>query len=89
MPRSVSLAAIQPPIPGPGIHPGRTVEIALDLLDRAAGDGADIACLPEYLNVIGRPDEEWLDPPPADELIARQFIRQDRRPETCGGLLER
>ena len=51
----------------------RMVEEGLELLDQAGREGADIACLPECFNLLGRPDPDWLDPPPSGEepLCAR------------------
>ncbi|HEX5502341.1 MAG TPA: carbon-nitrogen hydrolase family protein [Thermomicrobiales bacterium] len=37
----------------------RNIEVALDLIDRAAGAGADLAVLPEYVDFLG-PDEPAL-----------------------------
>lgn len=50
MSRPVTLATCQPPMPGPHRPAGEVEESALDLLDQAGQLGADLACLPEYLN---------------------------------------
>ncbi|NSW55115.1 MAG: carbon-nitrogen hydrolase family protein [Armatimonadetes bacterium] len=50
MGRPVTLATCQPPMPGPGHPPPEVEQAALDLLDEAGRLGADLTCLPEYLN---------------------------------------
>lgn len=69
MSRNLLLATVQPPAPGGEVDHRRTVAIALELLERAGGSGADVVCLPEYLNVLGCDDGIWSNPPPIAELL--------------------
>lgn len=57
--RTVHIAAIQPPAPGPHASRDDIVSLGLKLLEGAGRRGADIACLPEYFTVIGLPEDEW------------------------------
>jgi len=68
MSRIVTLATCQPPLPAEGRGADEVLIASLDLLREAAERGADIACLPEYLNMIG-------------ELPAQAAERIDRAPE--------
>ena len=69
MPRILDLAVLQPPAPDGKTDFRRLQRTALELLAEAGNRGADIACLPEYLNIMGRLDSDWLNPPPAAELL--------------------
>jgi predicted amidohydrolase len=53
MSRDITIAVVQP-ASGPG-----AVEAGLRLLEEAATRGADIACLPEYFNLLGEPLASW------------------------------
>ena len=72
MPRNVHLAAIQPPAPCGTTDHQRVVQTGLRLLDQAGQSNADIACLPEYFNVIGLEDHAWqtLSPTASQALLA-------------------
>ena len=69
MSRILDLAVLQPPAPGGEIASQQLRRTALARLEEAGTRGADIACLPEFLNVMGRPDGDWLNLPPAAELL--------------------
>ena len=58
MARIVRLATCQPPAPRAGIDGDAVVERALELLKEGGQQGADICCLPECLNVMGRQDAD-------------------------------
>ena len=48
---------------------------AVRLLDEAGRCGADVACLPEYLNVLGCPDQAWFEPlVDDDERLRAQIV---------------
>ena len=53
MSRIVTLATCQPPQPTARRGCDQILDASLDLLREAADRGADVACLPEYLNVYG------------------------------------
>ncbi len=53
MPRPIRIATCQPPAPKPGLAADAIEARALELLEQAACEGADICCLPECLNVMG------------------------------------
>jgi len=58
MSRMVKIATVQPPAPVEGSTPDSIQERAMELLEQAAHDRADIICLPEYLNCMAcGPDE--------------------------------
>ena len=67
MSREVHIAVVQPPAVGPQVSHQMMRDSALSLLDCAGKVGADIICLPEYLNAMGQQDEMWQDPPTADQ----------------------
>lgn len=52
MSQTVKIATVQPPAVTDDATPDSIVERALELLHQAAADGADIICLPEYLNAM-------------------------------------
>ncbi|MBN2210772.1 MAG: carbon-nitrogen hydrolase family protein [Sedimentisphaerales bacterium] len=52
MSRLIKIATVQPPAALEGQTADSIENQALDLLEQAAGDGADIVCLPEYLNCM-------------------------------------
>ncbi len=54
MSRTVTLATCQPPMPAKGRDVDAVVATAFDQLREAADRGATIACIPEYLNIIGQ-----------------------------------
>ena len=53
MRREVHIAVVQPPAVGPQVSHQMMRDSALSLLDCAGKVGADIICLPEYLNAMG------------------------------------
>ena len=53
MSRQVTISTVQPPAPVDGARPDETQSGALVLLEDAATRGADIVCLPEWLNAMG------------------------------------
>ena len=67
MRRDVHLAVVQPPAVGPTVSHDVMRDSALSLLNRAGDAGADIICLPEYLNAMGQDDAFWQAPPPAHQ----------------------
>ena len=70
MARRATIATCQPPRPGSGRDTDAVIAAAIDLVREAAGRGADIACLPEYLNVSGEEPESALERAKnADELV--------------------
>jgi predicted amidohydrolase len=67
MSRPVRLAVVQPPAVSDSLSHESMRVAALDLLDRAGAEGADLVCLPEYVNAMGRDDDFWAAPPSADD----------------------
>ena len=65
MSRHVRIAVVQPPATGEQVSHDHMREQALSLLEEAASQGADIVCLPEYANAMGRDEDWWQSPPPA------------------------
>ena len=53
MSRQVTVSTVQPPAPVEGAGPDEIQSRALELLEDAATHGADIVCLPEWLNAMG------------------------------------
>lgn len=70
MGRSVHIAALQPPLPGPHASREDLLSTSLALLDHAGHAGADLALLPEYLNVMGADETAW-DALAADPSLVR------------------
>jgi len=52
VPRAIRIATCQPPAPQPALSADDIERRALDLLEQAGRDGADICCLPECVNVM-------------------------------------
>lgn len=77
MTRAVHIAVVQPPAVGPSVSHETMRAQALDLLDEAGEAGADIICLPEYVNAMGRDDDFWQNPPTcaAEPLLAEVAAR--------------
>ena len=72
MSRFVRVASVQPPAPGECVDHGRLVATGLSLLEAAGEHGADIVCLPEYFDVIGRGEAAWDQPDRmADSAVVR------------------
>lgn len=79
MTRVVHIAAVQPPAVGPDVSHQDMQGQALALLDEAGRAGADIICLPEYLNAMGRDDGFWQSPPALDdEPLLAQVAKRAR-----------
>jgi predicted amidohydrolase len=73
MSRQVRIAVVQPPATGEQVSHDHMREQALSLLEDVAAQGADIICLPEYVNAMGRNDVWWQSPPVAgDEPMLAQ-----------------
>ncbi len=58
MSRAVVLATVQPPWPAPDRDPDAVVDAAIDLTRKAIDRGAEVICLPEYLNTASLPPWE-------------------------------
>ena len=72
MARHVRIATCQPPAPHGACRAHDVERRAIELLEQAAQDGADICCLPECLNVMGcTPEEARARAGDADGLIGR------------------
>jgi len=71
MDRCAHIAALQPPLPGPHADRSDLLGASLALLDEAGQAGADLALLPEYLNVMGVEEDEW------EEIAADAGLVQD------------
>ena len=67
MHRPVHIAVVQPPAVGDAVAHEHMRSVALQLLEEAGDGGADIVCLPEYLNVMGCDDDAWRSPPVATQ----------------------
>lgn len=67
MSRDVHITVVQPPAVGPTVSHDHMRESALALLEDAGAAGADIICLPEYLNAMGRDEAMWKAPPAAPD----------------------
>ena len=67
MNRPVHIAVVQPPAVGEGVSHKQMIDAAVALVAEAGTTGADIVCLPEYLNVMGCDEATWLHPGPARE----------------------
>ncbi len=67
MSRPVRIVTLQPPAAGDDVSHDQMQEAALSLLAEAGHSGADIVCLPEYLNVMGLSDRAWQQPGSATE----------------------
>ena len=63
MSRRVHIAVVQPPAVGSDMPHTVMRDRAVELLDEAGARGADIICLPEYLNAMGRDEAMWQEPP--------------------------
>lgn len=69
--RAVHLAALQPPLPGEHTSRDELLQTALHLVAEAGQKGADIALLPEFLNVMGLADGDW-NAAAADPALKRE-----------------
>lgn len=80
MARTIVLASCQPPWPGPERGPDEVLSAAFELLAQAADRGAEVICLPEYLNVAGM---KW------EEVLSRCDARAERTLRTVEELCAR
>jgi len=80
MSRLVRVASVQPPAPSADVDHDQLIATGLSLLGAAGEHGADIACLPEYFDVIGRDDAAWRQPDPlADSTVVCAVREQAAR----------
>ena len=83
MSRDVHITVVQPPAVGPMVSHQDMRQRALDLLDSAGAAGADLICLPEYLNAMGQHEAMWKTPPAAkDEPLLGVVAHMARRHST-------
>ena len=83
MSRDVHITVVQPPAVGPMVSHQDMRQRALDLLDSAGAAGADLICLPEYLNAMGQHEAMWKTPPAAkDEPLLGVVADMARRHST-------
>ncbi len=67
MRRPVHIAVVQPPAVSETVSHAQMRDTALELVATAGAAGADVICLPEYLNVMGCDEEAWREPGPAEQ----------------------